>query len=110
MICFVFGREPLLLKPAPFFRSGENAPLEQTGQAKSWFGEHWLTLVYVWIFGAVVGGLIFSVIAPALGLRSISTAGDFFFPAVGVGNGTVMALLLAVVVWRGWVVLRSRGS
>jgi len=110
MICFVFGREPLLLKPAPFFRTGENAPAEQAQQAKSWFGEHWLTLVYVWIFGAVVGGLIFSVIAPALGLRSISTAGDFFFPAVGVGNGTVMALLLAVVVWRGWVSLRSRGS
>ncbi|WP_281859386.1 hypothetical protein, partial [Litoreibacter halocynthiae] len=33
MISFVFGREPLLLKPAPYFRALETLPLAAASQA-----------------------------------------------------------------------------
>ena len=62
MICFVYGREPLLLKPAPFFRTVENASVEQIETRQPPMPKltlkekmNVLTLAVFWGGGAVLG-------------------------------------------------------
>lgn len=98
MICFVFGREPLLLKPAPFFRKIKNALIEQTETLPKTDQEEVdpVTALLVAIFAlaggaGIVGGII----------------GHYWQGAFGAGfliaGGLVVAGFAAHLFWYGVV-------
>ena len=105
MICFVYGREPLLLALSPYFR--ESATTEDTPHDVQ-ITEHnpardiFLGLVSFWILGFLTGLVIFGIFSPLFGLSSISQASDLFFPAIGFGNGAALLAFIAFKIVRSW--------
>ncbi len=105
MICFVYGREPLLLTLAPYFRERapiESLPQDKTVSANTPVKDLLWGLASFWILGFFGGLVIFGVFAPLFGLWSISQASDVLFPAMGLGNGAALLGFIAAAVWRMW--------
>ncbi|MBM1691630.1 type IV secretory system conjugative DNA transfer family protein [Sulfitobacter geojensis] len=65
MICFVFGREPLLVAPAPYFRENETPDETPETEAEPDHKNSLMTDVLLWVFLTVVMAGLFALVGMA---------------------------------------------